>query len=929
MHVRQRFCLVVAVGLSIWLAACGGGGGGGGDPQSAEPSASTSAAFPVSAEDHVPTGARIDVSAQRLFPMGSEDSWSYARLNANGGATGSTITRRVTKGSDAAGSVTITESEAGNSFDSNYIVSTAGLQLTNPLGTVPAAVSNVVGAILEYATPLYPAGSTRRHIRSGSWGEDLDGDGVVESFRFEYAQTFVGFELARFGALDLTSVARFRNVMQLTLRPTTPGFADYSVTYTEEAWFAPKIGMVKAVRSASDSTGVTIEPTHTLGFASARVGGVDWSVTPPPATLDGQARDVPLVHNDLVYDPLRNRFYASIPDSQAQGNSIATIDPVTGQVTHSGPIGSQPDALAIAADSSALYVGLNGSGEVLKLALPGMTVLGRTRLLSDPNFGQSRAETLSVSPVDANAVAVSMASITNGQHAGVGLLRNMVMQPRVIGAEVARNLIAFDETGTGLYGFASQTSSFELSRLRVLTDGFAEDEVVASANNYHARALTISNGRAIVGNVLYNVPDLTRVGIVTSAIDCKMLRSGDLMNCLAHPDLATREGRILVVDPNTLVTSQSLVFSLAEPASTNRRLVHGRPGQVAISYSTTVRLFESGALVAPTPPITSWRITAVASPNGQLLDIALPHNALSYDSVRGRYYATVPGKVVGAGNSIATIDPTTGQVTHSASVGSEPTAIAVAPDGSALYVGLDGSGEVVKLVLPSMSIQGRTRLPIDRDFGHSIADSIVVSPSDATAIAVSMVSASSTLPGDVALLRNMAIQPLTVSASPFSIQFITFDGAGTSLYALDTQSGLRRVQVQLNGLVEQQVAPNVSFGANVGTLSFANNRVIAGRFLIDAPGLTAAGAVSGARDCLPERGGGPLLLCLAATAGQLLIADAQLFIVGSTFVYQSFEPNPPHSFLQGPPGQMGLSYRGQVGTLGPVVRLFSSAGLPR
>ena len=65
----------------------------------------------------------------------------------------------------------------------------------------------------------------------------------------------------------------------------------------------------------------------------------------------------------------------------------------------------------------------------------------------------------------------------------------------------------------------------------------------------------------------------------------------------------------------------------------------------------------------------------------------------------------------GSGNSIATIDASTGAISYSAAVGAEPFALAMAADGSALYVGLNGSGDVVKLSLPGMAEQWRTRLP--------------------------------------------------------------------------------------------------------------------------------------------------------------------------------------------------------------------------
>src|SRR5262249_17252705 len=131
-------------------------------------------------------------------------------------------------------------------------------------------------------------------------------------------------------------------------------------------------------------------------------------------------------------DSGRNVYYASVPGSViGAGNSIATIDPATGQVTPSAPIGSEPGALALASDGSVLYVGLDGSGEVIRLALPSMTPQGRVRLAVDSSFGSTRAEAISVSPADATVAAVSMAYFgVSPRHAGVALLRDMVMQPK-------------------------------------------------------------------------------------------------------------------------------------------------------------------------------------------------------------------------------------------------------------------------------------------------------------------------------------------------------------------------------------------------------------------------------------------------------------------------------------------------------------------
>jgi hypothetical protein len=56
-------------------------------------------------------------------------------------------------------------------------------------------------------------------------------------------------------------------------------------------------------------------------------------------------------------------------------------------------------------------------------------------------------------------------------------------------------------------------------------------------------------------------------------------------------------------------------------------------------------------------------------------------------------YAKVPSTGAG-GNSIKTIDSTTGAITSSVLIGSEPNRLAIASDGTTLYAGLDGAYSV-------------------------------------------------------------------------------------------------------------------------------------------------------------------------------------------------------------------------------------------
>ena len=323
----------------------------------------------------------------------------------------------------------------------------------------------------------------------------------------------------KFGALTIGNVARFQNTMRLTLRYSSTRNADYTVTASEDTLFAPGIGMVKATRMAIDSTGATIEPTHTLTFASAVVGGVTWlTVPPPPPTpIEGEVLDPPLVHNDLVYDALRNRFCPSVPGSEGnKGNRIATLDPAIGHLVYSPPIGSEPNALSLSEDRSVLYVGLDGSGEVVRFALPSMVEQGRTRLVSDPFFGPSRAETVAVLPADPTVVAVSMAWLNSigPRHAGVTLLRDSIMQPNRTQSHTGSNVVVFNSAGTALYGLNTETSEFGLRRIEVLVDGFVERQEVGFATAFGRRAFGFTGNRVIAGQSLFNTPALTLAGSI-------------------------------------------------------------------------------------------------------------------------------------------------------------------------------------------------------------------------------------------------------------------------------------------------------------------------------------------------------------------------------------------------------------------------------
>src|SRR2546423_10499943 len=92
----------------------------------------------------------------------------------------------------------------------------------------------------------------------------------------------------------------------------------------------------------------------TLPFIGSAVRSARAALDPPsPQAQADFVRQIPLAINDVVYNPTTQRLYVSVPSSVgAGGNSIKTVDPLTGSITNSVLIGSEPNKLAMSDDGA-------------------------------------------------------------------------------------------------------------------------------------------------------------------------------------------------------------------------------------------------------------------------------------------------------------------------------------------------------------------------------------------------------------------------------------------------------------------------------------------------------------------------------------------------------------------------------------------------
>ena len=171
-------------------------------------------------------------------------------------------------------------------------------------------------------------------------------------------------------------------------------------------------------------------------------------------------RQVSLVTNDIIYDAHTAKIYASVPSSAgAGGNSITTIDPVTGMVGTPVFVGSEPNNLAVSDDGQFLYVGLDGAAAVRRVNLPAQTAGLQFSLGGDAFFGPYYVASLAVLPGSPHSVAVARRYLNvSPDIAGVAVFDDAVQRPTTTPGHDGGYFIAFNPASGILYGTADYGS---------------------------------------------------------------------------------------------------------------------------------------------------------------------------------------------------------------------------------------------------------------------------------------------------------------------------------------------------------------------------------------------------------------------------------------------------------------------------------------
>jgi hypothetical protein len=217
-------------------------------------------------------------------------------------------------------------------------------------------------------------------------------------------------------------------------------------------------GQNLATTFGGDSSLTAVVPVSlqtTLGNASVTV------VTPSPGGGTSQAfpftEYVGIISNSAVYNPVDGLLYLTIPSSVGAplGNSVVSVDPVTGAIGQPIFVGSEPNQIAVSTDGKTLFVGLDAAGAVRQVDLPSRTASTQFSIGGGSGIYNSPATALTFAPLagTSQSVAVGIGS-TSIQGGNITIFDNGVARPKTepIGYPSTAGQLAADPAGSAFYG---------------------------------------------------------------------------------------------------------------------------------------------------------------------------------------------------------------------------------------------------------------------------------------------------------------------------------------------------------------------------------------------------------------------------------------------------------------------------------------------
>ena len=351
---------------------------------------------------------------------------------------------------------------------------------------------------------------------------------------------------------------------------------------------------------------------------------------------------VPLAANDIIYSPLTRLLYASVPGTDVlRGNTITAIDPLTGELGASMPVGGDPGPLAMSDDGGTLYVGLERMGSVRRVDLATQQALSRFSVGWSTYGDLLYAEDLAVVPGDPDSVAVVRREVCCSGDDGVGIYTNGVMRPLKLNTVYGPRSLAFSDSGSRLYGTDTHTTAATFFRMDVGAEGVT---IASETRDLGGQPLHYAGGRIF--------DDRGRVFDPETSLMIGTFPMSDLISSHAvAPDLAagvvyaagTASSKLVVrkYDPARFTIKRSVTLPL-ETSVVGRVSVVG-PDRIAIPTGRSSYEAAEGILLFTfDQPVEHTVLVGSSTPDAGVLIGVSPADAGGLGSAQTPFERTFP-----------------------------------------------------------------------------------------------------------------------------------------------------------------------------------------------------------------------------------------------------------------------------------------------
>jgi DNA-binding beta-propeller fold protein YncE len=549
------------------------------------------------------------------------------------------------------------------------------------------------------------------------------------------------------------------------------------------------------------------------------LSGVPVGSPPSPETDPSGVIHLTFPPGGVVFDSQRSLIWASAKGAAGSlANNLVGVDPSSGNITATIPVGSEPGAVAITDDQQRVFAAMAGmlaivpvnlATQIAEAAYPVSTPL--TQYSTQGAFVPTALATIPGEPK--SVVAISSAYI--GTSYGRKVAVYDPFGPRSQTFDKLVDVLINGDGPNAFFAANESTSDLSLYRLTVTPSGILQDKQFSSIGTGFFGALAYANG--------YFYTDGGTMWTADTSAQVASFAGGGIpvplpeLNQVVYAWTSQTGLAIATFDLGTFRPVSSLLITEPVPDINEYPViaaVRAGSGSIALITARELVIVPLGAL----QPVPNWPVTLQTIAPG-VQESSIPAYAIA--ASRSTLIVTTPSTATNLGNSVLVMDPSTGNVVSSIFAGSEPSLIALSPDGSYAYTYLGGSGTLAGINLFSgvkdLSFSGDLNgenLPVD-------AWDLAVGPDGGLAVSYTG--------GPVAIFdRGVLRSQVDANADSFA-EFganyqLAVDPSGSLLYGYDqwvSSWGLKTWSVSQAGVTAHSLAPNLT-NSYITQIRFAN-----------------------------------------------------------------------------------------------------------